>query len=186
MADCVAPAVRFRLATMTKLRTSERKDCIRATRRERMVKGGGVYSARAESPAGCCLLLSHRSMRKAASGPTEQSVACKATAPTSAGAAAPFEDLPLAASVGAKLVSMQPPVLTQEVKDQNLQGDVFVQCVITENGSLEDCCVRKGVHGLGVMVVKAVQTWRYEPVTRDGRRVRMPYMIRVKIVQSSG
>jgi hypothetical protein len=82
-----------------------------------------------------------------------------------------------------RLVDSRPPVLTPYAREHRLQGLVVAKCVITGTGALEDCCIVKGVDGLNGVVLEAVRTWRYEPVTVDGRPVDIAYVVQVKIVQ---
>jgi protein TonB len=82
-----------------------------------------------------------------------------------------------------KLLSNRPPTLTPEAKAANIQGLAIVKCVINLDGSLSNCRLIKGLQFLDKAILEAVSTWRYTPVTFQGRPVTVEYIIQVKVVQ---
>jgi TonB family protein len=82
-----------------------------------------------------------------------------------------------------KLVRQQPPVLTESIRSQRLEGLIATRCIINTEGILEDCCIVKSGGELDQPVIEAVRTWRYEPVTIEGKPLNVFYIILIKIKQ---
>jgi protein TonB len=55
--------------------------------------------------------------------------------------------------------------------------------VINLDGSLSNCKLIKGLQFLDKAILEAVSTWKYTPVTFQGRPVTVEYIIQVKVVQ---
>jgi protein TonB len=82
-----------------------------------------------------------------------------------------------------KVLRARPPLLTESIRSQGLQGLVISRCIIKTEGTLEDCCILKSGGELDQTVIEAVRTWRYEPVAIEGKPIDAFYAIQVKIVQ---
>jgi len=81
-----------------------------------------------------------------------------------------------------RLLENPAPMLTKEIREKNLQGEVILKCVLAQSGSLEDCCIAEGIAGLNGPVFAAVRRWRYEPVLRHGKPIDVEYEIKVVII----
>lgn len=73
-----------------------------------------------------------------------------------------------------KLIQQVEPKYTQEARDAEIQGTVRLSAVISKEGVPEDIKVVKGIDpGLDKNAVEALQQWKFEPGTKDGKPVRV-------------
>jgi len=80
-------------------------------------------------------------------------------------------------------LSGAPPSYTAEAREAGLGGSVVVQCIIDEGGNVTDVQVLKELPmGLSEEAVKAVETWKFKPATKDGRAVRVRHVVTVNFV----
>jgi TonB family protein len=80
-----------------------------------------------------------------------------------------------------KAVVRHAPRTTEQIKGRNLEGMVSVRCIINQRGSLEDCCIAKGVEGLDLPVIEAVREWRFEPFVLHGEPVNLVHVIGIRV-----
>lgn len=76
-----------------------------------------------------------------------------------------------------------PRLSAQVVESVRQSGSALaiVQCVITVQGTLEECRVIKGIPGLED-ITQQMASWRYSPVTFQGTPARVRYTFNIKIV----
>ena len=110
--------------------------------------------------------------------PDDQVPFCKSDGPKQAGEAQ-FDPQTMQRP---KPVSGEALRLPEEILDSGVHGLLIVKCLITKSGSLEDCCMVKGVDGLTGLVFDAVRRRRYEPAKVHGEPVDLRYVFNVKIV----
>jgi TonB family protein len=82
-----------------------------------------------------------------------------------------------------KVLRARPPLLTESIRSQGLEGLIINRCIVNTDGVLEDCCIAKSGGELDQVVIEAVRTWRYEPAAIEGKPLSTFYMIQVKIRQ---
>ncbi len=72
------------------------------------------------------------------------------------------------------LTSKVEPKYTQEATDARIEGTVILSAVIGKEGVAEEIKVVKGLDpGLDKNAVEALQQWKFEPGTKDGKPVRV-------------
>ena len=64
----------------------------------------------------------------------------------------------------------------EAAKQSRVQGSVFVQFLVLEDGSVSELTLIKGTRVLADPVLKALQAQRYRPAKRNGRPVRFTYV----------
>jgi TonB family protein len=79
-----------------------------------------------------------------------------------------------------KLIEKTEPQYTQQAKDAGIEGSVQMSAVISKEGVAEEIKVVKGLDpGLDKNAIAAVQQWKFEPGTKDGKPVRVIATIEV-------
>jgi protein TonB len=88
---------------------------------------------------------------------------------------APTTPLTVAGDVRAPvLVRKVEPAYPEAMRKGRMEGTVLVEAVITERGDVVDARVVRSTHPLlDKPALSAIQQWRYEPATLDGRPVRV-------------
>ncbi len=71
---------------------------------------------------------------------------------------------------------------TREALEAHIEGIMLVKCVITLQGRLENCRILKPRPHMEKAVLDALATWRYKPVTFQGRPVAVEYIFTVRLV----
>jgi TonB family protein len=80
-------------------------------------------------------------------------------------------------------LSGAPPSYSAEAREAGLGGTVVLQAIIDEGGNVTDVQVLKELPmGLSEEAVKAVETWKFKPATKDGRAVRVRHVLTVNFV----
>jgi len=74
------------------------------------------------------------------------------------------------------------PRYTREALAAAIQGTMLVKCVITIDGTLENCRIIKALPHMEKAVLDALSTWRYKPVRYQGRPVAVDYLIQIRLV----
>jgi protein TonB len=74
------------------------------------------------------------------------------------------------------------PVYTREALEAHVEGLMIVKCVITVQGKLENCRIIKPIAHMEKAVLDALATWRYTPVTFQGRPVAVDYVFNIRLV----
>jgi TonB family protein len=75
-----------------------------------------------------------------------------------------------------KLVTEVKPQYTEAAMHERIQGGVWTEVEVLENGSVGDVLVVNSldpVFGLDEEAVRAVKEWRFQPATQDGMPLRM-------------
>jgi len=81
-------------------------------------------------------------------------------------------------------ISMSAPGYPPEAKAAGVEGTVFVEYVVNENGAVTNVKAVRGPPELMAVCVAAVQSWRFTPAIKDGQAVavhrlaRFPFRIR--------
>jgi bla regulator protein blaR1 len=73
-----------------------------------------------------------------------------------------------------KLVYEVKPRYTRAAMDAKIQGSVWLEAIVLENGEVGDVTVTRSLdteYGLDDEAVKALRQWRFEPATKDGKPV---------------
>ncbi len=79
-----------------------------------------------------------------------------------------------------KLIEKVEPQYTPEAKAAGIEGVVQMSAVISKEGVAEEIKVVKGLDpGLDKNAIAAVQQWKFEPGTKDGKPVRVIATIEV-------
>jgi len=108
--------------------------------------------------------------------------------------AAAVNRFPMFATLNARSVVYKPgngvtlPVVVKEVKPQytpqameaKIQGSVWMECVVTENGDISDVEITRSLdqeYGLDQAAIDAARQWKFKPGLKDGE----PVAVRITI-----
>ncbi|MHB8879856.1 MAG: energy transducer TonB [Myxococcaceae bacterium] len=80
------------------------------------------------------------------------------------------------------VLEARPPSYTREALEAHVEGLMLVKCVITVEGRLEKCRIVKPLPHMEKAVLEALATYRYTPVTFQGRPVAVEYVIPIRLV----
>lgn len=72
------------------------------------------------------------------------------------------------------------PIYPMSARMRGVSGTVVMRCVITEKGLTQNCKILKSPAYLDVAVLDAARTWRFTPITRQGRPVSANYVFQIK------
>jgi protein TonB len=67
------------------------------------------------------------------------------------------------------------PQCTPEAKERSLSGTVFAKCVITTEGTLDQCRLLRDTPPFGAEVMRVLPAWRMTPVAFKGERRKVDY-----------
>jgi protein TonB len=84
---------------------------------------------------------------------------------------------------------MQPPKLlsgatiqyTREALEDRVQGLLVARCIITREGDVEDCKISQGLPHMDRVVLAALETRRYSPVTLAGKPISVSYTFKIRL-----
>ncbi len=71
------------------------------------------------------------------------------------------------------------PSYPQRAISGRVKGTVIIRCVLTENGLAQNCTVLNSPAYLDEAVLSVTPTWRFTPVTWNGRAVPVDYVFKV-------
>jgi len=66
--------------------------------------------------------------------------------------------------------------------EKHVEGRAILKCVVTTDGSLENCRVLKGLPGMDEAILAAVLQWRHSPALFEGRPVKIQYVVVINVV----
>jgi protein TonB len=75
--------------------------------------------------------------------------------------------------------SNRQPAYPEEARKKGIEGMVEIEIVIDESGNVQIRRVRSGAEPFVAAALAAIQTWRYEPATRDGQTIPVHRVVRV-------
>jgi protein TonB len=79
-----------------------------------------------------------------------------------------------------KVLQKSDPDYTQEAKAAGIQGPVVLTVTVGDDGVARDIQVKKSLDpGLDANAVSSVQTWKFQPASKDGQAVRVIATIEV-------
>ena len=73
-----------------------------------------------------------------------------------------------------KVVREVKPDYTREAMDAMIQGSVWLECVVNEEGNVSDIQVTRSLdkeYGLDQAAIDAARQWKFEPGLKDGKAV---------------
>jgi periplasmic protein TonB len=73
-----------------------------------------------------------------------------------------------------EVLSEVKPRYTDSAKAERIEGNVMLEAVVKEDGSVGDVKVVKSLdekHGLDAEAIKALKQWRFKPGMKDGKAV---------------
>ena len=76
----------------------------------------------------------------------------------------------------------QDPVYTREALEARVEGLTIVKCVITTEGTAENCRMIKALPHMEKAVLDALATQKFKPVTFQGRPVSVDYVFNIRLV----
>ena len=77
-------------------------------------------------------------------------------------------------------ISSPQPQYTEIARKARIQGVVILQTIINKDGDITDVKILKGLPmGLAEAAVAAVQQWKYQPATLNGRPVAVYFNLTV-------
>ncbi len=81
-----------------------------------------------------------------------------------------------------KLISQTPPQYPGEAKQAGIEGEVLLQAIIGEDGSIVQLDVKSGHPTLSAAALEAVRQWKYTPTLLNGEPVEVVTLIHVNFV----
>jgi len=79
-----------------------------------------------------------------------------------------------------EIISQTMPIYTELARKNRVTGTVIVEAIIDEQGNVTNTRVLKGLPmGLDQAAVDAVSAWKFKPATKDGKPVRVYYVLTV-------
>lgn len=72
------------------------------------------------------------------------------------------------------------PVYPMTARQRGVEGTVIMRCVLTEQGLAQSCTILKSPAYLDDAVLAAAGSWRFAPVTWQGRAVSVNYVFKYK------
>ena len=72
------------------------------------------------------------------------------------------------------------PAYTDSAKRERIQGNVMLEAVVKEDGTVGDVRVVKSLdtrHGLDEEAVKAMKEWRFKPGSKEGKAVAVAVQV---------
>jgi len=70
---------------------------------------------------------------------------------------------------------------TREALEDRVQGLLVAKCIITREGDVEDCRISQGLPHMDRVVLAALETRRYSPVTLAGQPISVSYTFRIRL-----
>jgi TonB family protein len=72
------------------------------------------------------------------------------------------------------------PEFSEEARRKRISGSVRLSLTVSPNGTVEDIEITKSLgHGLDEQALRAVQQWRFEPASKDGKPVSARIFVEV-------
>ena len=65
--------------------------------------------------------------------------------------------------------------------EQRVSGVVVATCIITDRGTVENCCIDQGLPYMDRAVVEALEAMHGRPVTFNGKAVRVQYTFNLRL-----
>ena len=81
-----------------------------------------------------------------------------------------------------QLLEGRDPSYSREALEAHIQGLMIVKCVITVQGTLENCRIIKPLPHMEQAVLESLKTKKYRPVMFQGRPVAVDYVFNIKLV----
>jgi TonB family protein len=79
-----------------------------------------------------------------------------------------------------KVLQKTDPAYTKDASDAKIQGTVLLSMVVGSDGVARDITVKKSLDpGLDEKAIAAVQNWKFQPGTKDGKAVSVMATIEV-------
>lgn len=72
---------------------------------------------------------------------------------------------------------------TREAMQQRIEGDVLLDVVVKDDGSVGDIAVKEsldGLYGLDAEAVKAMKQWQFKAGTKDGKPVNVRVDVKMR------
>jgi periplasmic protein TonB len=79
-------------------------------------------------------------------------------------------------------IAGQDPVYTREALEARIEGLTIVKCVITSEGTAQNCRMIKALPHMEKAVLEALATQKFKPVTFQGRPVSVDYVFNIRLV----
>jgi periplasmic protein TonB len=77
------------------------------------------------------------------------------------------------------------PPYPPEVKEEKIEGQVWLECVVNVGGEPTDIAVAKGLHEtLDTAAIDALKQWRFKPATKDGEPIAMKITVEFRFKPS--
>jgi protein TonB len=84
-----------------------------------------------------------------------------------------------------RVANQTPPVYPAELRGKNVSGEVVVIFMVTADGKVTNQKVERSTHSAFERpALDAVRQWRFEPATRDGKKVASRMRVTVKFQRS--
>ncbi len=91
----------------------------------------------------------------------------------------------VSADVAQKLVAKSvPPHYPKEAREQDIQGSVLMNVIITKDGDVAKCDLASGHPALAQAAIDAVKRWKYRPYLLNGEPVEIETQVKVNFTLS--
>jgi TonB family protein len=73
------------------------------------------------------------------------------------------------------------PAYTVQALEREIEGDMTVRCIVTEQGAVHSCRVLKSLPFMDTAVIHALEQRRYKPALIGGRPVAVDYLFKIHL-----
>jgi TonB family protein len=73
------------------------------------------------------------------------------------------------------------PAYTVQALEREIEGDMAVRCIVTEQGTVHSCRVLKSLPFMDAAVIRALEQCRYTPALIGGRPVAVDYLFKIHL-----
>jgi TonB family protein len=73
------------------------------------------------------------------------------------------------------------PVYTVQALEREIEGDMAVRCIVTEQGTVHSCRVLKSLPFMDAAAIRALEQCRYTPALIGGRPVAVDYLFNIHL-----
>jgi protein TonB len=79
------------------------------------------------------------------------------------------------------MISGPSPEYTEQAIEHGIEGTVSVRCVVTTQGQVRDCEVKKSLPFMDRAVIKALEARKYHPALLQGKPVNVFYTFSIRL-----
>lgn len=78
-------------------------------------------------------------------------------------------------------ISGPDPAYTFKALEDGVQGTMLLKCIITVEGDVRNCRIRKGLRHMDAAAIRALEARKYRPAHRGGHPIDVDYTFRINL-----